>query len=357
MSNTFPHTNRYIPHPNYISGPISLSEHYSSKYDKHIYIFGEKHEVVEQPCLEWGIPDEEVIPIHLFIEKLVNISNDTIDVFIETEKLLKDEEHVDTSSNDLILGSDLHNIREYYKPYLTIHKTNDPFGFKKSNKVLARFHYTDVRHLYSTKYENIFIELSNTIEELNRQVEFFSDITTANILYQIMTIGNISEILELGDDVWKRELDEFEEISGLKKQINKISDRRTRLFFENILEQERPPFIEFTKNMLSKIIEIISEMLVEIPIDAPIVNSSRIQVLFMLTKRLVSVFLISQMDVYLLARIFKNPEFKNIIIYVGNYHAIRYREWLDKLGFELLRETSSETKCVEITRFKPFFNI
>jgi hypothetical protein len=335
----------------YVSGPISLSEHYSSKYDKHIYVFGEKHEVVEQPCREWGIPDENVIPIHLFIESVVNMSDKTIDVFIEVEKLLKEEEYSDVQ-NPLIVGSDLHNIREYYKPYLTLHKT-DPLGFGG----LTRFHYTDVRNMYSTQYENLFLGLSETIQELNRQVEFYSDEVTVDILYHIMNIGNVFQLLEVKNDIWLRELVDFEEISGLKKQIDKISDRTIRSFFEKFLKKDRYPMIKFVKTEFEKILNILHEMQEELNEGVPISYSENRSELFTHTKTLTSLFLITQMDVYLMARIFKNPEFKNVLIYVGNFHAIRYREWLKNFGFDLIQETSSETKCINISTFKPFFNL
>ena len=64
------------------------------------------------------------------------------------------------------------------------------------------------------------------------------------------------------------------------------------------------------------------------------------------------------MDIYVLARIFKNPEFKYIVIYVGDSHAEAYRNILNRLGFQIRREyvNPSETKCVPIEPFKPFFS-
>jgi hypothetical protein len=80
--------NWYDDLPDFVSGPTTLTEHYSSKYNKHIYVFGETHGM-SNLCEELTQDTDQVLPIHKFIELLVKTqpSGNVIDIFLEAHKI------------------------------------------------------------------------------------------------------------------------------------------------------------------------------------------------------------------------------------------------------------------------------
>jgi hypothetical protein len=72
---------------------------------------------------------------------------------------------------------------------------------------------------------------------------------------------------------------------------------------------------------------------------------------------------LSFIDEYTLARLFKTSDFKDIIIYAGEAHAIVYREFLDEFQFETLNQTyninylpdlfiENNIQCIDVKDFK-----
>lgn len=65
----------------YISKPVSLSEHYSGKYKKHIYIFGDIH-VNDNKCPKESNKNNTIDLIH-FLKKIIKYTPKLIDFYFE----------------------------------------------------------------------------------------------------------------------------------------------------------------------------------------------------------------------------------------------------------------------------------
>jgi hypothetical protein len=389
------HSPNYLP--DYVSGPFSLTEHYSAIYKKHIYIFGESHKVVIDPCKDMKKPNERVLPIHKFIHRLIYKQHcserQTLDVFIETPKWInrvidlyspqstkirffpssRTPTQIQNANLFLRPGSDLNNLRTYFGHYLTLKKSQDPYRFKTVSPPMARFHYTDVRDsLYSDERA---AETANIFEQFGFYFRLLVD------KYTWMTWGECNDtctmIIHLAEAIledknWKGKLQEFEKILKVATEVDRLSAdipfqirNRFKMLLENA-ESNTFNNIKRIKTAIETLIQKIdnSGILLDINLQTPmqtIVNKIHLESFFDSLEELDAFYLIEMMDIYLMARIFKNSEFKHIIVYVGDLHATTYRDLLDEFGFKLRKsyglrgKSKAYTKCVPIKPFEPFF--
>jgi hypothetical protein len=349
--------------PDFVSGPISLSAHYSQFYDKTIYVFGEHHFIEVDPCDTLTSDSTRAIPMFQFIERLIHkqyASGKTIDIFVETPKLIKSHSIIG-ANRSLIEGDELRNIEKYFADYFKLDKIN-LYYLKDSIKPMARFHYIDLRwipEVYLTLTNDNFLESEQIVFELNNQVEklkfytyslFSLDVERSKLIHQYI-LEKFSLYLEYSDEFWIKEIIDFEDIYGLTKEVKKVKDPNIKNFLKKYLDNWRQKQVRNLKKYLSDMIIQLENFLQDIE-----ENVSE------LAEEFDESFLMLQTDIYTMARIFKRvsggaPEFDNVIIYTGDAHSTFYRNVLDNFEFEVKDSFQSpdEVRCVDIREFKPFF--
>jgi hypothetical protein len=430
----------------YVMGPITLTEHYSTTYNKHIYIFGDLHDKRTRPC---NLPDgKHTAQIHIafFIEQLIreNIKNGKeTDIFLEgipkfaklsknepifeplgdkyfsnvisereklynalesstdiqtqkksIERMLSsplfrldrkmkikeiwnnvkytDEQKISQIKNFLRYGSTyLGDTVIRFEPYL-MHQTSkiysqDPLNFNRK----ARFHTVDIRDIcenLENKFvqENRICQISAILSMIAAMFRAFGMFYTTEYTDEqnnlikgfIDTIGKntrASSFIKqnnlfngISHDDMKTHIDIFLEKVGVRKEINRIREKEVKHYLEELLEDE----IDETFKQIKEIQILLYQLQNSF-------NKEKDKMLGYL-KNLRAVFLERFMDIYLLARVFKNSNFKHIIIYVGDVHAQYYRTCLDELGF-ITRNSiglSDEDKtCVDVRSFGTFFKV
>jgi len=139
MNLIYNHYKKKKPIATFIGGPITLSLHWSNKYKKMIYIFGEKHSSTID-CDK--IPDynNEQIPVELFLENLVKNTDVFLDIFIESPIFEKGE-----YKNLILLHSDLRLDKVFNKFRLCIQSLTRVQENIKEQCRLSRIHYFDIR--------------------------------------------------------------------------------------------------------------------------------------------------------------------------------------------------------------------
>jgi hypothetical protein len=312
---------------NTLSHIYSISEHYSEKYDKHIYIFGEFHDY-HGSC-------SNNIPASRFVLEQMAISDKFIDLYFEWQFIPRSQGFVHKR-----FGSHQLSIL-----YASLYGHMDLFIEKWSNNGYAnvRPHLTDVRRVYN-KYD--FINVLNS-------------------LLVTMAYGDKSYDL----------LTEFENLSKFPtdlyefKKIKTIEDLKTFIFSRiPLVNKEVKRMDEDVKN---SVLDHFNTCIDNIDVTKFYYDNIKRVLRSSSNTTNYGTYLLAPficiMDLYLLARIFKhfnkvpyhnsNPP-KNIIIYVGNLHAETYRRYLDVLGFETKFYNMSQTHCVDISRLKlPLFSM
>jgi hypothetical protein len=345
--------------PEYITGPISASEHYSKEYDKWIYVFGESHDIQKDPCNGKSRIYSKIMPIQKFVKMWIESHYQTysipMDIFLEVPKKYasvvqhdwKVEQKWIAKRDDLsninlehIRIDDLDEWSTLFNPYLQIAKTKDPYQLQ--NK--ARFHYTDVRDLY---------------RKHSKQPAYFDIVNICSLIIWKMEedilkiLKYIPIILSKSADEWVKEYIfalKHPEV-GILKQVNKIKDKKLQDYFVDKLYLTRLDEFKKIISFLQDKCKIIQEQ--------SNTNTSNLIPEHILDElhRTCRPLHNNLMDVYLMARIMKNSEFKHIVIYVGNWHANVYRQWLHELGFQERKNINSgESKCIRINEFYPLFN-
>ena len=358
-----------------IIGPITLTEHVSNKYNRHIYIFGDMH-VNKSTCS----PDKSnwsKMKIDDYIgEKILNTNKDkVIDIFSEVNQ-----------SNSFVFNIFyLTNINYKFQPCYQ----SDRKDCKYPN---LRFHYVDIRG------EKDAFETLTYLRDLIKQLQYVNKVRNKlgndfnNIAPKMKTFHNRSMVNHLkinpliitdifSHDQYDKLLIVIEEIArtnssdskikSLKlsnllnykkilKQVDAISNKEIK---EKLLEwldkkfKEYVNFIDF--NGLLTTITLMKENHAFYPENFIAKISNRLTMLGALI-----------MDVYLLARLFKKfkqrdkeyaEETKYIVIYAGDLHSDNYREFLNILGFKVVQQTKSDKEgkdfqCLDISQFdQPFF--
>jgi hypothetical protein len=331
---------------NFIKGPVSITEHYSKKYNKHIYIFGDYHSI-ETKCRKESTPGNS-ISISSFLGILPYLTNPDgtpklLDYFFEFD-------YKSRTFNPKLEGEYRGYGKEIYDMYencLQIEK--DVCKYKN-----IRFHYSDIRSI--PILFNFLLYYYYLLEILHKNV---------NNAQQYYELIDWVELNQLTKDPMKY-LESTKTKTKIHKQYSKLQypelEKEIENFYKSIIidlfrQYLHEQFITSTKTILEldndlKNIEKRLEKSIEITTKVLLMGISRL------------------MDLYLVSRMFR--KFKNIkgrfsepptniIVYVGEQHAENYRRFLDYLGFsKVSSESKNENKdfqCLDVTKFKqPFFS-
>jgi len=282
-----------------------------------------------KPLFPMIFKPNNVINVDQFIEKVIDEEKKHIDFFLEIPYKEKKEEcsKINTTS---------YNINEFSRKYWECFCPDKRDCFHKN----VRFHYTDVRISRSTI--NFIRELSEKINILNfKQIrELF--LTDEGQKYKKLKTGK--DFLEYG-------LQQYSKFKLSKQQENipypEIKIKLLEFLYSHLKD-------DFTINQLTYegLIKIINNI-ERFELTNKILADS-------LKTKLISRFILYEalfMDVYLISRMFRkftsknkneySESPKNIIIFVGNVHAERYREILKSLNFKLEFSKSEQDGCIK----------
>lgn len=358
----------------YLQGPVSLSQHFSSKYGgKMVYIFGDLH-MRAQPCSP--LDTSSTIGIDHFLKVICEENPDKIiDIFLEFKFVhKKDPTRTEVDFNQGYLFGDVHQT---WKNCLQVDKT-------LCNVSNVRMHYVDPRlHSYINNAETQVVDVLDLLWR------------TLKNKYDVGTPFDLDD-----QDEWNRYIGDLETavkelptiaqiwtVSKIDKQIQAISEPSVRQAIEGFAQTH---FVTCRPTIDSVGYRQLFTLLKQLDFTKPVSNSYATQLYEFIIplQRHIADWTVSIMDIYLLARMFrsfsnnlveKSDPPKYIIIYAGNLHSANYRSFLkDILGFETLvdmfpsrkefnelisrgelnteKYKSTIIQCVDISGiFQPFF--
>lgn len=373
----------------YLNNIYSISEHYSEKYNKHIYIFGEKHDR-DKPCQT----RKHSINVDKFIIDTINneSKNKNIDFYLETPYISKTyNKEVKYKSN--IQFFNIPNFQNYYK---------DCFQYNKKDCIYknVRFHYTDIRKPDFVNDQIFLFELKLFIRHIirlpiNDQFEIL--LKHNEEINEYKKLNNIKDFMEYGLKTYSK--------LKILKNLESVSYPEVKILLLKHLEE---CLSKLDLNILkwNNIMEIVNYLIKqqehnkkinEIDIDEDDldygsgeeneesddednkIKRSKEQKIFeeynkyheklVLLDETLTNYNVCFMDVYLISRMFRkfsdsthkkdiySEEPKNIIIFVGDTHAENYRKFLKELKFKQIFYIKDDKNCLNISGLKlPLFS-
>ena len=332
-------------HVDFIHGPITLSQHFSSKYNKMFYILGDIHER-QKDC---HVPRSAVVSnISKFLEETVKINEPRIiDIFLEVEFISKERpfrtKYLPRQGFLIDISSDWNDCLQIQKKLCKYKNLRMHYAdIRRSGR-----HYTDVetfeylRESFETLYYNLKRK-QGQFRNLEDEEDFQADFGYTKDLIKKIDIKGLRKIV--------REL-------KIDKQLDAISNRDVREAIEETFLTNgfyNPEFFDILHTEIEPLVD-----------EAYASPSSAFDNLHQigLSFELLVIWEAFLMDAYLIARAFRSfqiPEedSRYIIIYVGEFHANRYRTFLDNiLGFERIATSADhQNQCIDLKSFsQPFF--
>lgn len=303
----------------YISGPKSLSEHYSHEYNMHVYLFGELH---NSTVCRQNLPN---IPVDKFLLDLVEKNRRVqFDLFLELPYLTGPSRHQGAGS------SSMGKIRDTF---------SGCFDYDKSRcqHPNLRAHYADFRLC------NYGVECT----EFGRLILRIVQPILSNYLQEKQDLYDLIGILSSSQE---NSLDLLIHLSDINGKLEKQLDQ-TRI---------RVPLMAFFKNVIPSKQELLERTIIaadelERSQDLDEWVDTNAEFLYMIM-RWQSVLL----DLYVLSRMFRRyqevPErysgyAENVIVYLGDSHSQVEREFLSYLGFQLIQQVEGKSGCIDISNF------
>jgi hypothetical protein len=367
------HYDKRVKKPNaeFIGGPKTLSIHWHPVYKKMIYIFGEWHSN-NVDCDKFE-KDPNTILIEDYLYNLMLTTDVFLDIYFEFlsykngeyERLL----YVPGRTNELF---------KKFRKCLQYNTRSD------ASCQLARVHYFDIRG--NDIYEkNPVIDIFWVIEQLRSYTDK-KTIEEACSSFKLL-LTKYPEVIILLKELQKNKKivckfieKQLEENPYIKKELDKIIDH----------PELKMLILNFYKKLVSEQLVNYYDILQIISLDLVNYEKTPNDVLVK-SMKYISLFLMKVMsyftDVYLLARMFKTFDMSemeekaykgstdqpihanNIIIYCGNMHSIKYREFLSSIGFNDIDHVGNLTEditnpipntpknCLDMRKIKqPFFS-
>ena len=335
------------PTAKFIGGPKTLTIHWHPVYKKLIYIFGEWHANITD-CDKFE-KDANTILVEDYLYNLMLTTDVFLDIYFEfisyKNGQYAHEPYVDGRLNELF---------KKFRKCLQYNTRSD------ASCQLARVHYFDIRN--NDLYEkNPIIDIFWIVEQITTYTRKDTEKACSSFKLLLTKYPEIITLLkELQKD--KKILCKFmekqlEENQYIKKELDKIVENT----------EIKMLILNFYKKLTSEEVIKYYDILKRISLD--LVNYEKISndILFksmnytrLFLMRIMSFFA----DVYLLARMFKNFDMSemekkaykgstdqpihanNIIIYCGNMHAIKYRDFLSSIGFNDIDHSGNLTEDI-----------
>lgn len=354
------YANNKTPIPKYIAGPLSLTLFWSDKYQLYAYVFGEFHSP-HTDCEKYveHLPDDSM-KIETFLEKLITTTPAFLDVFIEW-----------APARDQVVNYPKTGLTRINTIYETLQKCIHYSTRHHKDCDLTRLHWVDVRK--GDVSSSTLNDLSYLRAYLIHKTDLLDTTNAAKTLRSILR--NDKRIRKILEELNTPSLTEYKNF--MKKQVTQsalVQKEMTHSFLCKEIEKF------CTEDLIKEGLYIRETFQKYIPIllDDKSTDQKIEIALLWLARATVGVNAI-MMDFYTLSRIFKKfniqkskskqarnvdqPESPhNIIIYAGDAHSAKYRNFFDSIGAKRIahvnnRDISNIKNCIDISNFPmPFFN-
>jgi hypothetical protein len=355
---------KHMPVVKFLGGPKGLTVHWSPKYQKMIYTFGERHSF-KTDCERFDSDQSQTMKVEDFFKSYLQTTNAFIDFFIEVQGYSGSGYEGYEASKTIPSG--LSRLKSIHLALMDCIQYST-----RSNSLcdLARVHYIDVR---KNSIEGIDT-ISFLRDMLNEVQETIPDEEKADMYKRIVEFPRINKFLNklTGDynSIKNAFIEQLDDNKSTQKELDRSPlGKEIRKFISMKIEQilqEDDLYITIKKIVSAVVYYDTDEYLVMFMEELPLLFVS-------INARI--------MDAYALARMFKTfntdlsdsetgthrhhpTEAHNIIIYTGNNHSNIYREFFEITGFHLVAstgtikeiETESDEFCIDMTSIpQPFF--
>jgi hypothetical protein len=374
------------PTPRFIGGPKNLTVHWSSKYNKLIYIFGEFHQQTMNCYTKFPETRALVYPnimnIQDFVIELFKTTDKYIDFFGEFPSFGKKNRFymVDRNAPFIPFASDDFRLNKLFQKFRKCIESDTRGSY---NCQLGRVHFFDVRccndvttdcistlmrWFVSGAHDTKNIPAILTNQQTEKTLEVFSGYlkttTKAITLFRAHILGNTYNATEL---------------QRLKNKDKKLGDQLEKFITAEITRIVNVTLVELNqdiKNILPYC------KILKNPTNPLSVFQTRnmIQSFMTFANHMVTIVAIIP-DLYVLSRMFKNfdleklayagaiqndqpREAHNIVLYAGDTHAQRCRRFLNLLEFEEVGKTGKSEEdnvsdsCIDMKYIhQPFFSL
>ncbi|CAH6418827.1 Hypothetical protein POVN_LOCUS550 [uncultured virus] len=310
----------------YLQGPVDLTRHVSSKYNKDILVMGDEHVLGGKPC---SVNSRETITLNSFLGYNILSTGKTVDVYLEIDYITSFFQ-----GRAPLLESYLKDAAAHFSGCLTYTKT----ACQYSN---ARVHYTDSRFV-SDAFTQLWLALKLAVEPGKQEQGYTS------LKYVLETARPELKTLLADAKSVQNWFDTIMHKTRIEKQIRNIKDEHIRSFFTRALENEMSYLVtnRFGGLTYDKLMQAATEKKADGIVAAwgNLLYTS-----------------VTYMDLYLMARVFRSfrqvagkrsEDPQRIIIYAGYLHADRYRKYLNTLGSFATTYTAKKTdvfQCLDIS--------
>ena len=326
----------------FLSGPDLFLKMKSRKYNKTIYLLGEKTHSNDSYCK--SIPTNKThMRIQDFLLELFNKSHAFIDFYVELGVMSDDLDDIKTNT-----GQRLYDIFHNVKGYFENKKNNNTrvHGIDARRIISKKYEYpenlgiiaSDIRmqHILSTTYKKDWILPNDFKEKHNIAIKLLSKVKTVDDMLKLL-IDNINKNKLLDKEFLRSTLDEkrvkyFFINSYLKKLLSTTDICVIGKWFKNFDKE----LDEYPKGM------------------------EKVRYILDVTTAVI-------MDVYAVCRMFKvfkvkkdeyyPTEASSIIYYSGTGHITPMARFLDMIGFETVEKAESASlSCINLKNIKqPLF--
>ena len=307
---------------NNLLGPVSISEYYSSEYDMHIYLYGDKH----MKGFHYG--EIESIKIDDFIEKTIQMNkNVPIDIYLELP-------YQEKTTMPKYFESDIsyiHDVKNKFYECL----------YKKDCKYPnLRVHYNDFRSIMNKEYIESYQIRGPTYILIQFLAGDWEDILYLEKSTEILLEKLRNVFLKSQHDNMFDLLYSIYDIHGkITKQYNNIKNTK-------IIQIIRKYYIDlYTTNNYNKktVLKQLNDSISKIN-ESDLYKQVYRKEEHEKIKQILINILIPILDVYLVGRLFRDYKetdkysgiAKNSMIYVGQLHIINIRNILNLLGFKYI---------------------
>ena len=350
------------PTPRFIGGPKNLTVHYSKKYNKMIYIFGEYHSDIvdcdtrfgdESTKEKWDEPNSKKMRVEYFLSEFIRTTDVFLDIFLEFPIIPKKEGKYHDYLQPFPANIRLNKLLENFKKCLQRDTRTEVCK-------LARIHFFDIRlfdnrgKLTSTNKTNSFYYKLNNIlifkdkdKKLKRLRLFVEDKVIKEVLFDL-SHPDVEEFKK----IW---INHLTDLSYNKKELERLEndDPKMKDTILHFIQKEITETVMKYRDMWKKNVNIVLKN--DEYTDAEFIDAFTTIKISILTVNAIYT------DLYTLLRIFKTfnmSEMKekaykeatdqpdkahNIIIYGGDFHSQTYRKFFtDILNFENIEVAGKE---------------
>ena len=361
-----------LPDVGFIEGPMNMTLHWSKKYKKLIYILGERH-IGHEKC-----PIEEIkntSKIEDYLDKIFKKPIAFIDFYLEIGGFVISDGYPSKYEGQ----ESLDLLRDKFKDCIdTLTRNRITTGCKTS-----RMHFFDIRQgdikfgiPLMTQFGNVLFDVRDNfdygIQDSNYQklIQTFLDF----FKYWDWLVKKIANF-DTQEEYEKFWYDQIYNFQIIRKEID-LMHSDVRPYLNWFIQTKLTEYINY--NVVKKVARNIMTIYYKYLLDHKKITFERIMLFYDEINKFSNICTINinslLTDAYLLARVFKTfkindpkkqrltdepEEPHNIIIYAGNNHAIRCREFLTHIGFKTLEKSGEgfykndkiiNDKCIDIKK-------